>query len=166
MSVATYMTVKQTAAAMRKELRETFPGTAFSVRMSTGTGHGWVSAAWEDGPTATQVEDVLAPFQSSVFDGMDDTYKVIEQTGPMRYSCCGVNTARRMSTAAAHTIADVINGQVKGEKARVAGASVVGAALSEQDGQRLAVHAVGRQGEVDMDLVAHQMFSRTTFSRA
>lgn len=164
MTTPTYLTVKQTAAAMRAELKETLPGTAISVRMSVGTAHGWVSVTWEDGPTVAQVEEVLAPFQSSFFDGMDDAYKAIEQSGTTRYSCRGVTSNRQMSTRAAHTIADVINAQTKGGPARVEGASVLGVALSEQQGQRLDVHGVGTPGEVDMDLAAHQIFSRTTFT--
>lgn len=160
----TYLSVKQTAAAMRKELRGTYPGTRFSVRMSPGTGHGWIDVAWEDGPTTDQVDEVLDPFQSSAFDGMSDTYRAREQTGPIRYSCCGVLTSRRMSLAAARTVAEVVNGQVQGRPAVAVGASVTGPELSEQDGQRLDVHAVGGCGAVDMDLVAHQIFQRTTFT--
>lgn len=90
----TTATVKETAAALRKHLRAEFPGTNFSVRMSTGTGYGWLRVAWEDGPTDESVREIARTYESSRFDGMDDSYHV---TGNTQWSCCGVNTSRTYS---------------------------------------------------------------------
>ena len=54
-------TVRETAAALRKALREAFPGARFSVRMASGTAYGWLSVSWTDGPTVEQVDAVAAP---------------------------------------------------------------------------------------------------------
>lgn len=108
--------VKETAAAMRKALRTAFPGVKFSVRMSRGTGHGWLSATYEDGPRLADVEPIAHGFQSSHFDGMDDSYHRIEPTlyaredGSMyevRWSCRGANVSRRYSDEAT-TWADTV----------------------------------------------------------
>lgn len=101
--------VKGTAAELRKALRTAFPGVKFSVWMSRGTGYGWLHAEWTDGPTADQVRQITNRFRDSYFDGQDDSYHRIESTlyarddGTLyepRYSCCGVNTQRRYSSAA------------------------------------------------------------------
>ena len=58
-------TVRETAAALRKALREAFPGARFSVRMASGTAYGWLSVSWTDGPTVEQVDAVAAPFAAA-----------------------------------------------------------------------------------------------------
>lgn len=90
-------TVKETAAALRKELRVTFPGTKFSVRMSTGTGHGWLWVSWTDGPSTRAVETITARYVSSRFDGMTDSYHC---TGVTEWTCSGVNSTRNVSDEA------------------------------------------------------------------
>ena len=89
-----HLTVKETAAQIRRAVRAAFPGVAFSVRMATGSAYGWVHVSWADGPRHLQVREVVAPFESSRFDGMDDTYHSVPQDGPVRYSCRGVSTSR------------------------------------------------------------------------
>lgn len=108
--------VKETAAAMRRALRDAFPGVNFSVRMSRGTGHGWLSVTYEDGPRLADVEPVAHGFQSSHFDGTDDAYHRIEPTlyaradgslYEIRWSCRGVNVSRHYSDEAT-TWADTV----------------------------------------------------------
>jgi hypothetical protein len=110
--------VKATAQEMRKALRAQFPGVKFSVRMSRGTGHGWLSVSWTDGPTEQAVQEVASYFQSSRFDGRDDSYHGIEphlafvdgheMPVIVRYSCCGVTTAREYSEAHHDYAAEVL----------------------------------------------------------
>ncbi|MEL4506266.1 LPD29 domain-containing protein [Luteococcus sp. H138] len=88
------LSVKETAAAMRKALRQQFPETKFRVTMSRGTGYGWIDVRWTDGPTSEQVRAVTRQFQDSYFDGMDDSYHSI-QGRP--YRCCGVTDQRDYS---------------------------------------------------------------------
>lgn len=89
-----HLTVKETAAQIRRAVRAAFPGVRFSVRMATGSAYGWVRVSWTDGPRHAQVREVVAPFESSRFDGMDDAYHRVPQCGPVRYCCRGVSTTR------------------------------------------------------------------------
>lgn len=105
-------TVKETAAALRKALRETFPGTKFSVRMSPGTGHGWLHVTYTDGPTTEAVRAVTDQFESSRFDGMDDAY---HQTANQQWSCRGVNTFRSFSQEAIDAATPLVEWTTDGE---------------------------------------------------
>lgn len=91
------MNAKQTAAAVRTHLRNTFPGARPSVRMCTGSAHGWLTVSWTDGPTEAQVLDATAAFRSSEFDGSDDAYHATGNTG---VTCRGVTTVRRLTPEA------------------------------------------------------------------
>lgn len=108
--------VKETAAAMRSALRAAFPSVKFSVRMSRGTGHGWLSVTYEDGPRLSEVQEIAHGFESSRFEGMDDSYQQVEpalyarEDGSLfeiRWSCCGANVSRRYSDEAT-TWADTV----------------------------------------------------------
>lgn len=55
-------TVKDAAAAIRRDLRAAFPDTRFSVRMGTGTASAYIDAAWTDGPTEDMVRNVTDPY--------------------------------------------------------------------------------------------------------
>ena len=159
--------VKQTAAAMRAALRASFPGAKISLRMSAGSAHGWMDATWTDGPTPAQVGAVLRPFQSSRFDAMDDSYRAIEQAGSVRYSCRGFNTHRAMSAEAAAHIVETINAADPTQPAILENGRVRGRAVGEEASNRLEVRGYGgnEAGEqvVDIDLAAHQIFTRTPF---
>ena len=85
-------THKETTAAMRRMLKEIFPNTKFSVRMSRSTSYTYV--AWTDGPSDEQVQHVTDRFQSMRFDGMDDGY---HPTGNSQWSCCGILLQRTIS---------------------------------------------------------------------
>lgn len=56
-------TYPQRAAALKKALRETFPGTTFSLVGSRGTGYGWYHLTWTDGPTTQAVDAIVAEHQ-------------------------------------------------------------------------------------------------------
>ncbi|MGJ9414420.1 LPD29 domain-containing protein [Aeromicrobium sp. CF4.19] len=100
---------KETATALRKALREAFPGVRFSVRMARGSAYGWLGVAYVDGPTWEAVRAITNGFQSSYFDGMDDGYHQIEPTlysrpdgslYEIRWGCRGVNVTRDYSPEA------------------------------------------------------------------
>lgn len=102
-------TVTETGKAIRKALREAFPGVKFSLRGSRGTGYGWFSLSWTDGPTTSQADAITNGFRSSYFDGMTDSTHQIPATmyadpdGVIRehdYSCHGVNSERTYSPEA------------------------------------------------------------------
>lgn len=101
--------VKETGQEIRRALREAFPGVKFSLRGSRGTGYGWYSLSWTDGPTTRQADEITNGFRSSYFDGMTDSTHAIPATmyadpdGVIRerdYSCNGVNTSRDYSQGA------------------------------------------------------------------
>lgn len=102
-------TVKETGTEIRRALRTAFPGVKFSLRGSRGTGYGWFSLSWVDGPTESQAGDVANSFRDSYFDGMADSTHAIPATmyadedgviREHRYSCSGVNTSRSYSPEA------------------------------------------------------------------
>ena len=102
--------VKETAAALRTALRGAHPGTKFSVRISRGTGYGWLDVSWTDGPTADQVRPILRAHEGRRFDGTDDSYKSVEKPlvsfdpaempREVRWGSCGVNHQRSYSAGA------------------------------------------------------------------
>ena len=102
-------TVVETGKEIRRALKAAFPGVKFSLRGSRGTGYGWFSLDWTDGPTDRRVREVTGGFQSSYFDGMDDSNHQIPATmyagddGVIRehdYVCHGVNGDRDYSDTA------------------------------------------------------------------
>lgn len=171
----TLLDVKQTAAAMRKALAAAFLGVKFSVRMSRGTGYGWLDVSWQDGPTVPPVKAVVRRFESERWSGMDDSYHQVSQTGPVRYSCCGVITRRTMSAEGMDQLAALIN-EAAGEcVARVepspwgCAPRIVGDSVPVEAARRLDVrNHFERNGQaeapVPVDLAAHQLFSRMDFA--
>lgn len=63
---------KLAAKNIRIQLRRTFRGTKFSVRVRD---HGSIDIEWSDGPTSAAVTAVIKPYQSGTFDGMEDIYR-------------------------------------------------------------------------------------------
>lgn len=111
-------TVKETGTEIRRALRVAFPGVKFSLRGSRGTGYGWFSLSWADGPTTRQADAVTGGFQDSYFDGMTDSTHHIPATmyadedGSIRehrYSCSGVNSSRSYSPEAVAWAESYIN---------------------------------------------------------
>lgn len=62
---------KQVAANIRKELKQIYSRTKFSVTMN---GYDTVNIRWEDGPTESQIEDVYSKYKAGKFDSMQDMY--------------------------------------------------------------------------------------------
>ena len=105
-------TTKETAAALRSELRRSFPGVAFSVTMDRGTAYGWLSVRWTDGPAYDVVRGICDRYESSRFDGMDDGYHA---TGNSQWSCCGVICERSYSAGAMSWAVGLIERTTDGE---------------------------------------------------
>jgi hypothetical protein len=107
--MTTYITTKEAAALLRKDLATTFPGVKFSVRKSTGTASAWISVSWTDGPTSRDVDAVKYRYQGRQFNGMTDGYDdlgtaliSIDSTvmpEEFRYLVDGINTQRDFSPA-------------------------------------------------------------------
>lgn len=101
--MASYST-KETAAELRKHLRRVWPDAKFSVRCNRGTASAWIGVAWTDGPTYTQARAEWSQFQGAQFNGMTDSYDLIDPTlvctDPAElpeireYHCDGINGAR------------------------------------------------------------------------
>ena len=66
------ITCAETAAMLRKALKEAFKGIKFSVKSRTYSMGASIDVRWEDGPNAAQVEAITKRFQGSYFDGMQD----------------------------------------------------------------------------------------------
>lgn len=62
----------ESAKILKASLRRAFPSTAFSVKLSRGTGYGSVHISWTDGPTSSLVEKIAGRFEGQGFDGMTD----------------------------------------------------------------------------------------------
>ncbi len=63
------------AANIKAELVRTFPGVKFSVTSDTFSMGDSVDARWTDGPTSSQVDEILAKYQDGHFNGMIDLYE-------------------------------------------------------------------------------------------
>ncbi len=68
-----YISTKETAQLIRTSLKRTFPNHKFSVRTQSYSMGSHVLITWDDGPTQTQVDDVVGCFYGSGFDGMCDS---------------------------------------------------------------------------------------------
>ncbi len=63
------------ADAIRKELKQKFPGIKFTVRSQTYAGGNSVDVEWYDGPLEKDVNDaVVSRYQYGHFDAMTDYY--------------------------------------------------------------------------------------------
>jgi hypothetical protein len=69
----TRLTPAESSKLLKRELREAFPGTTFSMRLSRGTGYGSVNVRWADGPSYREVERVAGRWEGKSFDGMTDS---------------------------------------------------------------------------------------------
>lgn len=111
----TSYSTKETAAELRKHLRRVWPDVKFSVRCNRGTASAWIGVAWTDGPTYTQPRAAWSQFQGAQFNGMTDSYDLIDpklvctdraDLPEIRdYHCDGINGARGFSDEAVHAAA-------------------------------------------------------------
>lgn len=71
----TTSTQAKAAKAIRKELKDAFPGIKFSVRSSSFAGGNDVTIDWTDGPTRVEAQKITGKYQYGNFDGMTDCYE-------------------------------------------------------------------------------------------
>jgi hypothetical protein len=87
---------KLAAMNIRRQLKNAFPDTKFSVRMI----HDEIRISWFDGPSGTEVRAITDKYEEGHFDGMTDSYEY--RTSPWTSvfgSSKYVNTGRKKSAA-------------------------------------------------------------------
>jgi hypothetical protein len=67
-----YIDRAEVAKLMKKELTAKYPGVSFSIKSKTYSGGGSITIKWTDGPTESQVEQIVGKFESRGFDGSID----------------------------------------------------------------------------------------------
>lgn len=67
-----YLSCADTAKLVRQALKEAFPTIKFGVTSKTYAGGASISIRYTDGPTADDVKAIVAAFEGSYFDGMQD----------------------------------------------------------------------------------------------
>ena len=93
-----YISPTEQAKMIRASLRESLPGTKFSVRQSRG-GHS-ITVTWTDGPTTAQVQAIVGRYAGGGFDGMQDLqYSVTRYVAgePVLMGATYINAERRLS---------------------------------------------------------------------
>ena len=60
---------------LRRELKDLFPKTKFSVRSRSFSGGDSIDVSWTDGPTTEAVEKISGKYQQGNFNGMEDIYE-------------------------------------------------------------------------------------------
>lgn len=68
-------TAANTAAAIRKELKDKFPQIKFTVTSDNFANGNSVRIGWIDGPSSAMVEEITGKYQYGHFDGMTDMYE-------------------------------------------------------------------------------------------
>lgn len=69
---ARYLTASETAKLVRAALKRSFASIKFSVRSKTYSGGASIDVSWTDGPTGSQVSEIIKQFEGGRFDGMVD----------------------------------------------------------------------------------------------
>lgn len=64
------------AKAIRRDLKQAYPGTQFSVRSRTYSGGTSVDVEWLDGPERRDVSAVTCKYQYGCFNIEDDLYDI------------------------------------------------------------------------------------------
>lgn len=104
-----HISLDDTMTLLKAELKREFPGVKFSTRRSRGTGYGYVTISWTDGPTSREVSAITSGYEGSSFDGMTDMESPVEHIAangkgePVRisYGTRGISTSRTISPALA-----------------------------------------------------------------
>ncbi|MBG6192403.1 hypothetical protein IWX64_003375 [Arthrobacter sp. CAN_A212] len=76
-----YISAKDTAALIRKDLKADFPGIKFSVRTNTYSGGASIDVAWTDGPALRSVEAITNHYQGKA--PVDQTDHAATVTGEL-----------------------------------------------------------------------------------
>lgn len=62
------------AKAIRKELKQKYPNTKFSVRSESFAGGNAVRVEWTEGEQTQEIDAIVGKYQYGSFDGMTDSY--------------------------------------------------------------------------------------------
>ena len=101
----------ETAKLIRSTLKDTFPGSVFSVTTKTYSGGSSIRVRWTDGPATTDVERTVGSFHGASFDGMIDlkSHHDTEYNGEMVHFCADyVFCTRSYSQEFAQTVVDEV----------------------------------------------------------
>ena len=70
---------------IRIELKRAFPGVKFSVTSSTFSMGDAIDVSWTDGPTVSQVDQIIGKYKAGSFDGMTDCYEYSNDAWPKTF---------------------------------------------------------------------------------
>lgn len=95
---------------IREELKRAFPLVKFSVTSDRFSGGDSIDVRWIDGPTSSQVSEIIDKYSAGHFDGMTDSYRSSNSPftalfGDAKY----VHASRDMSFAFLATVTDQYN---------------------------------------------------------
>ena len=78
-----YISCTETAKLIRKDLKNAFPNTKFSINSMSYSGGASVSIDWIDGAGVDEVEKIINKYKGASFDGMQDlkSYNYVEENG-------------------------------------------------------------------------------------
>lgn len=112
-----HITCAETAALIRKALKESFKGIKFSVKSRTYSMGASIDVHWTDGPNAAQVEAITNRFRGSYFDGMQDLkgarFHMIDGV-QVRMGADYINTSREFSDVSIQRAIDRVFRQFAG----------------------------------------------------
>lgn len=97
-----YLTCAQTAALVRKALKESVPDIKFSVRSNTYSGGASIRVVWTDGPNEILVDSVIGHLKASYFDGgIDYRGSIFHMVNgrPVRLGADSINLHREYTDA-------------------------------------------------------------------
>src|SRR5258708_17663674 len=93
----TLSTPAQCAQAIRKELKNTYPGVLFHVTSKSYSMGDHVDVGWTDGPIESEVKKRLARYQYGHFNGMEDIYEITNDRSDIpqtKYLFCDRSASR------------------------------------------------------------------------
>jgi len=70
-----YDSLKKASKNIKRELKDAYPKTKFSVRARSYSGGNSIDINWTDGPTSEEVEKITGKYQEGHFNGMEDIYE-------------------------------------------------------------------------------------------
>lgn len=70
-----YDSLVKASKNIKRELKDAFPKTKFSVRSRSYSGGCSIDINWTDGPTSKEVEKITSKYQEGSFNGMEDIYE-------------------------------------------------------------------------------------------
>lgn len=100
--MTTYVSATDTAKLVRKALKDSFPGTKFSVRTTKYAGGASLDVNWTGGPTTPRVDAVVKSFEGSEPDASGDFCDPVihEQDGQrIHYGADHILTMRMITQA-------------------------------------------------------------------